>query len=52
MPFDATRVDNNAEAIQAHLSDFAAGVTTVDEWELVHEQRGGANVVVVIQYTS
>jgi len=51
VPFDASRVDNNEGAIQGHLTDFAAGVTSVDEWEIVHEQQNGSNVVVVIQYS-
>ncbi|WP_458211026.1 hypothetical protein [Haladaptatus sp. NG-SE-30] len=51
MPFDSARVANNADAIQTHLTDFAAGVTSVDSWAIVPEQRGN-NVIVTIEFTA
>lgn len=52
MPFDATRVPNDAASIQTHLTDFAAGVTSVDKWEIVGEQERRGYVVIIKEFTA
>lgn len=51
--FDVARVNNNAAAIQQHLNDFVSGTTysSLDEIDIFEEHRG-ANVIVVVRYTS
>lgn len=51
MPFDAARVENDAGSIETHLTDFAAGVTSIDEWEVSPEQARAGYVVVTKQFT-
>lgn len=50
MPWDVTRVRTNPEAIETHLTDFAAGVTSIDEVEIAEAGTDYYNVV--IQYTA